>query len=395
MNAVDRTHRNTPIALLTCLVGTGILLGALGGCQSRDDSWKYSMDLDEKYIIGPTIAGELGLRCDWQSEVPVKGSQIKQVGDLDGDILVVDTLNRVTLLRPTDGNQIWHAAPMPSKEKVLGMDRIDYGGRQRVFITTDTDLFVLDANTGQMITRQNLPNGPITRTARYGDDVIFGSSDGRVVFHDAPLGYEIRANRLRGQIGAAPVVHDSEVVAVSDEGEVLLMNAGDASRLWARNLTGAIESEPAFNDNGIYVATLGQSLWCLDHRSGEVKWKYFTESPLRTGPTALGDRVFQFVPGEGLICFEADPRNAPRGRALWTNSDVKGEITTVIGNNLLIWDESSETAFLVDADRGSVRFSSKLPKVRSLHAFRDGRNDLTLMATSISGIIQRLESRGR
>lgn len=396
MNAMATPHRKTSIALLTGMIGIGLLGGTLGGCKSQDsNAWKTATDLDEKYVVGPTLAGELGLRCLWQQEVPSNGSRIKDVADINGDILTVDTQNRVTLLRSNDGNQVWHSAPMPRKEQILGMDRIDSNGNNRLIITTDTDIFVLDGNTGEMVNRQNLPNAPITGVSRYKNELIFGGNEGRVVFHNAPVGYELRANSMRGQVSATPVVHDNEVVAVSNRGEVLLLNAGDASRIWSRVLTGGIDAKPAFNNYGIYVATLGQSIWCLDPRSGEVKWKYFTESPLKTGPTALGDRVFQFVPNEGLICFEAAPRDSPRGKSLWTNSAINGDVTTVIGNNLVLWDKDTKVITLVDADRGDTKLNLKLPKVKDLFAFRNDDNQLTIMVTSDDGRIQRLGSRNR
>ena len=396
MNPRTKPHRKTSIALLTGMVGLGLLGGALGGCRSQDsNSWKSATDLDKKYIVGPTLAGQLGLRCVWQQDVPVKDAQIKTVADLDGDILTVDTDNRVTLLQTDDGNKIWHSAPMPRKEQILGMDRIDSNGNNRMIITTDTDIFVLDGNTGEMVNRQNLPNAPITDVARYRSELIFGGIDGRVIFHNAPVGYELRANSMRGQVSATPVVHDNEVVAVSNKGEVLLLNAQDASRLWSRTLTGGIEAKPAFNDYGIFVSTLGQSIWCLDSGNGDVKWKYFTESPLKTGPTALGDRIFQYVPNEGLICFEADPKDSPRGKALWTNSKITGDVTTVIGNNLVLWDKDDKMITLVDADRGDTKLELKLPKVRDLFAFRGYDNRLTVMVTSTDGTIQRLATKNR
>lgn len=396
MNPMATPHRKTSIALLTGMVGFGLLGGSLEGCKSQDsNAWKSATDLDEKYVVGPTIAGELGLRCIWQQEVPVNSAQIKDVADINGDILTVDTENRVTLLRNNDGNQIWHSAPMPRKEQILGMDRIDSNGNNRLIITTDTDIFVLDGNTGEMVNRQNLPNAPITGVSRFRKELIFGGTDGRVIFHNAPVGYELRANSMQGQVSATPVIHDDDVVAVSNKGEVLLLNAVDATRIWSRMLTGGIEAKPAFNDYGIYVATLGQSIWCLDTQNGAVKWKYFTESPLKTGPTDLGDRIFQYVPNEGLICFEADPKDSPRGNALWTNSEITGNVTTVIGNNLVLWDKDNKMITLVDADRGDTKLNLKLPKVRDLFAFRGADNSLTVMVTSTDGRIQRLATKSR
>lgn len=397
------------------LVITGLGLGLTAGCKSKGETATPSMvasttpsvasestptataqKLDSRLIINPTIASELGLRCVWQQDIPISThARIKDIDFVSGDLIAVDSENRVTLLRLQDGYQVWHSAPMPNNERVLSFERIDSNGQNRIVAATDTDVFVLDGNTGHMITRQNMPNTPITGVSRLGPDLIYGGTDGRIVFHNARVGYELRSNRIQGQISATPVVFDNEVVAVSNMGEVIMLDGKTASRLWSRKLTGGIDAQPVITEDGVFVATLGQSLWGLNRDNGGVNWKYFTESPLGTGPTALGDRVFQYVPSEGMLCFEANPANSPRGKVVWKNADIDGEITTVIGNQLVLWDAKSRRLRMVDADRGDVIKDVNLPKVRDLYAFRNSDNDLILVATSNNGDIQRLVPRGR
>jgi outer membrane protein assembly factor BamB len=380
---------------LLALLGAALLAVPQSGCQSgnRGDGDLQSA-LDKKLLVGPTLANKLGFRCMWQQKTPLDGStKVKDVFFVERDIIVVDSDNRLTMLRLSDGSQVWHSAPMPRQEEILSMSKVRVNGANCVVAATDTDAFILDANTGSMITRQDMPNAPITGVATLGPELIFGGADGRIVFHNAKLGYELRANSLNGQIGATPVVADDEVVGVSTVGEVMLLEGKSASRLWVRTLTGSITAEPAVTRDGIYVATLGQSLWCLDRNNGSVKWKYFTESPLKVGPTALGDRIFQYVPSEGLLCLEADPRDSPRGKVLWTNSEVDGAVTTAIRNDLVLWNADDRRIQLVDADRGDVKVTTRLPKVKDLFTFRDGNNDLVIITTSPEGDVQRLGSR--
>jgi len=394
------------------LAGLGLGLGLATGCKSTGGSSSGAASsspppsrsmptadaaaLDSRLIINPTIAADLGLRCVWQQDIPLgRRARIKGVDLVSGDLVTVDSENRVTLLRLQDGYQVWHSAPMPGNERVLAFERIDMNGRSRVIAATDTDVFVLDGNTGHMITRQNMPNSPITGVSRLGPDLVYGGTDGRIVFHNARVGYELRSNRIAGQISATPVVFEDDVVAVSNLGEVVMLDGRSATKLWGRKLTGGIDARPVVTADGVFVATLGQSLWGLDRTTGDVKWKYFTESPLGTGPTALGDRIFQYVPSEGMICFEADPADSPRGKVFWRNPDINGEITTVIGNQLVLWDATTRRLRMVDADRGDVIKDVNLPKVRDLYAFRSADNDLILVATSNNGEIQRLVPRGR
>lgn len=347
--------------------------------------------LDRTYVIGPTAASRMGFRIDWQMQVPqADRGGIKQLHYRNGDLLVADTRNRLTLIAMDDGGQVWHAVPLPPNEMIHGINQFDFSGTRQMLVTTDTDIFVIDSNTGHLLTRQNMDRIPTTNVIKVGPDIVYGCGDGRVVWHNAAVGYELRANKLRGAITAAPLLVESDIVAVSGEGEVMLMGARDAQRVWMKRLNAGIAAGPAGSTDAVYVAGLDQSIWCLDRNTGLVQWKYFTESPLKTAPTLLGDRLFQFVPSEGYVCLEALPANSPRGNVIWRNPALMGEILTAIGNDLLVWNPHSRDLMLVDADRGDIKVTSNLPNAAGVETFRAPGQPLMVIAYSSDGRIQRL-----
>ena len=365
------------------------------GCQNNGQRNADPLsELDRKLLVGPTLANQLGMRCEWQQEVPADSrTGIKDVYLIGEDIAVADSDNRLTLLRGDSGSTIWHSAPLPRYEKLLELMQTTINGENRIVAATDTDAFVLDGNTGHMVSRQNLPNAPVTGVTRFGPELIFGGADGRIVFHNTKVGFELRANGMQGRVTATPLVAGPDVVGVSSIGEVMMLDANSASRRWVRRLTGSIEAEPAASRDNVFIATKGQSLWCLDRKDGSVKWKYFCESPLARGPVVFGDRVFQQIPSEGLVCFEADPMDSPRGKVVWTNRELDQEIVTVLGNDLLLWDSHAREATLIDSSRGDVKTTVNLSKVEALFAFRDAGNKLILITISPEGTVQRLGSR--
>lgn len=379
------------------LTALGLCLATLMhiGCQNNGQRNADPLsELDRKLLVGPTLASQLGVRCEWQQEVPADSNvRIKNVFLIGEDIAVADSDNRLTLLRGDSGSRIWHSAPLPRYEKLLALTQTTINGENRIVAATDTDAFVLDGNTGHMVSRQNLPNAPITGVTNLGPELIYGGADGRIVFHNAKVGFELRANSLQGRVTATPLVTGSDVVGVSSIGEVMLLDGNSGSRRWVRRLTGSIDAEPAASNNNVFIATQGQSLWCLDRSNGSVKWKYFSESPLTRSPVVFGDRVFQQIPSEGLLCLEADPKDSPRGKVVWTNPALDEKIVTVLGNDLLLWDTNSREAMLVDSNRGDVKTTATLSKVEDVFAFRDAGNELILITISPEGTVQRLGSR--
>lgn len=391
-------------SLLCAAAGLVLLAATLSGCKNRQKTTEAPETttttkiaatsrekLDASYVIGPTPAGELGLRILWQQNIPLAGSSgIKQVDFVDGDLIVADEKNRLTMLRLDDGTQVWHAVPLPPNETIFGIDLIEFLRKKELFISTDTDIFVVDPNTGHLLTRQNMIRIPTTDVVRIGQELIYGCNDGRLVWHHAGVGHEMRANKLNGPIKTTPLIIETDIIATSGNGEVMLLNGRSAQRIWTKQLHAGITAMPDGSPDAIYIAGLDQSLWCLDRNTGGVLWKYFTESPLETSPTVLGDRVFQYIPSEGFICLEALPQGSPRGNVLWKNPDLKGEIVTVLGNDLLVWNEDTHVLMLVDADRGDIKVSTSLPNARHVQVHRVPGYDVVILAYSDDGRIQRL-----
>ena len=110
-------------------------------------------------------------------------------------------------------------------------------------------------------------------------------------------------------------------------------------------------------------------------------------------PVTIGDRVLQFSESEGLSCFDALPLNAPQGRRLWSNPNIRGEIVTALGNDILVWNEDRHILARIDSDRGDLKSSITLPMVSMVKASRDAQGDLLLIAASNDGRLQLLESK--
>ncbi len=113
---------------------------------------------------------------------------------------------------------------------------------------------------------------------------------------------------MGGAISATPAVFEDGIYAASENGKVYAV-APDRAPLWTSldgsvfTTEGAIIADVKADDFGVYVASTDSKLYCLDRLSGRIKWTYFGGVPLRTSAIATADRVYQMVPGRGLVAI--------------------------------------------------------------------------------------------
>ena len=349
---------------------------------------------DQSRLVSTDSSSALDLQTIWQSTTAGSGTYgIESVHRIGNELIVLDRNNVLTNLRLDSGDTIWKDGSLPRNETIFGIDLFTSKGQDFYYITTDTDVFVIASETGYIVNRQNMVRIPDTTVIRAGENLIFGTASGRIVWHNTRVGYELKANKLASGIVNGPIRVGKNVLAASVDGELMMMSARSGQRFWRKSLKVGIESPPTASSYAAYVADKGQRLTCLELESGQKLWQFFSPSPFVGGPITIGDRVFQFTESEGLSCFDALPLNSPQGRKLWSNEDIQGEVVTAIGNDILIWNAERKMLARIDSDRGDVRSSTTLPMVSIVKASRDAQGKLLLIAASNDGRLQLLESK--
>ncbi|MBL9121602.1 MAG: PQQ-binding-like beta-propeller repeat protein [Phycisphaerae bacterium] len=367
--------------------------------------------VEAQYVIGPAAANDLGYRIIWQSRLPlIKNAPFRHT-HLSGDaIFAVDELNSIARLRPSDGEQIWRVSVASPVDIFRGIDWIltpttTGVGRHshtdidaRVYISTDTECFVLDGASGSITARQGFSKLPTTTPINSGKFLIYGTLGGQIVWHHAIVGSEWRANSLDSTVRGSLARSSGYIVAASDHGLVMALDEGDASRRWSKRTFGSVIASPTIGNGRVFVASLDQYLWCFNLGNGQVEWKYFTQSALKTSPFPVADMVLQFVPGEGLVCFNAQTTRID-GDVRWRNADVVGVpigmVTTGGGDRIVLWDQASHTLTLVDPAHGSVSSKRSLPAAAELQLLREGEFAGDIFATAEDGRILRLSPKFR
>ena len=350
---------------------------------------------DRVQLVDAETATEMKLRSSWQQRIPSAGSGgVKKILTAGGDIVVIDQRNAMTVIEAKSGKELWHEAPVPPREVIFGIDRFYLDDEDLLLVTTDTDLYIVGADTGLQITRQNLAQIPSTEVLKVGDDIVYGTARGRLVWHNITVGYELKANGLGSGIAGAPVQIGNRAGATSLEGKIGIFDATNARRIWTRQLNAGFKFGPAMTPSAIYSADQGQRVTCFDIDSGQVMWKYFSDTPLSNEPQVFDDRVIQQAGEGGTLCLESMPANSPQGKLIWHNTNLFGDIVTVLGDDLVLWDAKDHVLSRIDSGNGSIKKSITLPNVDRVQVARDETNgDRMLLVFNLDGRVQRLDPR--
>ena len=346
--------------------------------------------VDDYYLIGPLAARDLGYRIDWQRRtLTTENSGIKTITVQGDSVFVMDGRNFLSRLRKDDGEQLWRVPVADALDEIHGITFVP--DMERVFVTSGGEVLVLDSDTGSQIAKQRLGQIANTEPAVFGQFFVFGARNGQVCWHSYQVGHQWRGYQVSQSIQLPPVIVDSTVIVIGSDGRIMVLDARSASQIWSKRLLDIVTAPPAAGGGHVYVAGQDQHLWAFDLNTGRNTWRYLTQDPLSEGPVLLGDQVYQQIPSEGLVCFEAMPLDEPDGVVVWRAPQVRGSVVGRIGSNLLVWDQQQHRLELVSVKQGAAALSLDLPGINflvtSMHKGAD------LFAASNDGRVVRLVPR--
>lgn len=345
-----------------------------------------SGDPAQFYILPPADAKRLGYRIDWQSDVtPLVGETLESTFVQHDAVFAVDNDKNLTRLSAANGDRIWGTQLAAPLEQIMGVAYLPR--HNRVYMLTGGRMFEIEAANGALEDGFELQKLANTEPVVHGQFLIYGSRDGQLVWEAYQTGFMWRSYKIGGTVTQPPVLHEGRVVGIGDDGQVIALLADSASQLWNARALDPVTVAPAVGNGAVYVAGEDQFLRCFDLESGRGLWNRLFEEPLRHRPALIGDRLYQYVTGQGLIAFEALPMSSPGGVEVWTAPDVRGVVLVQRGRRLLVWDAETRTLSTLDAERGSVRESIVLDRVTDIITPQTGS---ALYAYSADGRIIKL-----
>ena len=164
---------------------------------------------------------------------------------------------------------------------------------------------------------------------------------------------------LIGNVRSAPVGLQGIVFAANDVGEVYAIGNENYSA-WPPDATPfktgrPIEANLVIDDYALYVASTDFKLYALDRGTGKIKWRYVAEIALRQAPLVTKDRVYQVVPGRGLVSIDKINGKLYR-EPLWTTPGVTKVVTA--DDKYVYGVQGNKRLVAISIADGEIRFSA-------------------------------------
>ncbi len=399
----------SPVRCVLPMAGIVACLGALllaSGCATEEAAVEGGMvdssvaereaaartaaeEVEAMYVIGPAAARAMGYRIAWQ--YPASTGKIRRFAVQDDSVFTLDHSNFLSKIRREKGDRMWQVpvggGPM---QQIQGITYVP--SEEKVYLTANSQLMVLDVATGSQIAKQKLGRIAATEPFVLGQYFVYGSRRGQVVWHSYLMDSERAGYQVSQSMRQPPLYEDGYIVAVGSAGEVMCLRAGSISQVWSRKALAPIVADAVAGNGAVYVASLDQHLRAFELAENRSPlWEYLTESPLTDSPVLIGDRVYQQVESEGLVCLEALPLDSPGGVVIWQAKDAGGNVLTQMRDTLITWDADDKELAIVDSRLGAPISSFHLPHIDSIMATEVVGGDI--YATAMDGRILRLVPR--
>jgi outer membrane protein assembly factor BamB len=307
----------------------------------------------------------LGFRKEWAGYATVaQGARLTVLETLGDALVAQDSSNVFTLLNTAGGDARWSTPLATPLTRFVGTLR----NQNRLIVCSDSEVFLLDVDTGSIVTKQMFKRVVNTKPVMVGPILVFGTANNAAIGHLLTNGLEAWAYGLPGPVTVNPVaLGEGKVGVVSQGGVVLVVDASTGQSSASYKIFDGVDGSLGFSDSQLFVPGLDQSLWAFDLYGNKARWRVRTEAPLRRDAVAHSGNVYTEIPGVGLSAYAGHD-----GRKLWSNNAASGNVIGVGKGHLLVWN--GRTLARLDIKTGQTVSEAELPGVSLVKAdkFVDG-----------------------
>lgn len=309
----------------------------------------------------------LGYSRGWRAyPVVTRGKRVEQVAVFDDIILVLEGGSTLSAIDAVDGSIRWSSQLDTPITPFLGIEREG----NLVYANSTSELYVLDALTGELRARQSLPLVVTTGAVRVNGQLLFGCADGQIFGYMPTRQVKLWGNQLNHPVGHRAVDVGGIAAFVSTGGDVMfidpsrgarVMRAGNGAQFNA--LFDGPGAPPMAAPGILLVPSNDQSLWAFTPASSRHLWRVPTDGPVTGRPGVHGDTAFITLPNLGFSAVDIGT-----GEIEWSLAGVDGELVCVRDGLLIVFDARRQTITQIDPATGDVFATVPVPGVRQVRA---------------------------
>lgn len=220
------------------------------------------------------------------ADQPASFSTPREISAKSG-VLTMPNLNSRPAAASADGAQLlWSFA---SDDEIRSSPLCN---REVVFFGSyDTNLYALNAKTGDFLWKATTKAGICSSPAIVDDMLVVGSEDNYLYAFDARRGSQIWAYRSGAAIRSSPKLYKEMVFFGSDDQNIYCLHADTGQVLWKYRTWNFVRSSAAFGKSLVFIGSSDGNLYALDTLSGTLKWKLHTLGAIISTPVVVGNTV--------------------------------------------------------------------------------------------------------
>lgn len=251
----------------------------------------------------------------------------------------------------------------------------------------DQYMYCLDAKTGKEKWSFGTEGPVVTAAIPYNGSVFFGAATYKGTFElfklEIATGRRLWSQILPNIIGSDAITAYADMIYFTcQDGMVYAIEEGKGKIDWKTKITSTryLLSCVVADERSLYVGSYDDSLYCLDRKNGDVKWKYEVNLPIMSTPALSGNNIV-FVTFDEEKAKEGQKGRSKihcvttEGKKVWEiEAEVGSQASPSISNGKVYlfygWDSFS----VLNLKDGSIIYNEKIKTVcTNSPAIADGK----------------------
>ncbi len=263
------------------------------------------------------------LRVRWQRSLFLDRVRTAHMaGDL---VLVESAYGRLLAVDETTGAFAW------SKLQPRPFDREPAAANKVVYYFAGGRMVAVRRDSGHEILNRKLPIVPVTNPIPLGEDLICGSSEGRINGVGMTTAWPEWFKRYEAHVIGVSLCGKKRIIVLDADGVLYAHTPKDGTILWSTQIKKPPIVGPATSTTRVYSGGADSFMYAFDGRGGDPIWKTPCGSPIAKRP--------EFVHGvvvAGLYTREAIAVDGVTGELLWKIPDIERFVTATASRAYLM-----------------------------------------------------------